>query len=143
MRTAAADHGEDGTITLFVLGLCVAVLFLGGLSLDLWRAFSERRELAGTVDAAAVAAASALDEQAFRTDGSVVLLPSAAVAVACDHLRAHADSAEPCLGIHATPDAVVVTARREVPLTLLRVLLPGQSPLEVEVTARASPRRVP
>src|ERR1700716_167274 len=43
---------ESGTITLWMLGLCLMLFLLGGISLDLWRAFSERRSLAATADAA-------------------------------------------------------------------------------------------
>jgi hypothetical protein len=48
-----------------MLGLCLMLFLLGGISLDLWRAFSERRSLAATAGAA-VAGASALDEAAYR-----------------------------------------------------------------------------
>ena len=37
---------ERGSITFWVLGLAVATLFIGGLSVDLWRVMSDRRELA-------------------------------------------------------------------------------------------------
>ena len=66
---------ESGTITLWLLGLCLMLFLLGGISLDLWRAFSERRSLAATADAAAVAGASALDEAAYRNSGAVRLVP--------------------------------------------------------------------
>jgi len=38
-------RAEHGTVTLWVLGLCIALMFLGGLSLDLWRAVAVRREM--------------------------------------------------------------------------------------------------
>lgn len=128
---------EDGSLSIWLLGLAVAVLFLGGLSLDLWRAFTERRELAGIVDAAAIAGASSLDEEAYRRDAVVVLDPSLAETTACAHLRAHGT---PCDGVSATPGAITVVAQREVPLTLLRVLAPLERPLTVEVSAQVEPR---
>ena len=67
---------ESGTITLWMLGLCLMLFLLGGISLDLWRAFSERRSLAASADAAAVAGASALDEAAYRSTGAVRLVPA-------------------------------------------------------------------
>src|SRR5262249_60080887 len=70
------DRGESGTTTLWMLGLCLMLFLLGGVSLDLWRAFSERRSLAAAADAAAVAGASALDEAAYRSSGAVRLVPS-------------------------------------------------------------------
>ena len=53
-------------ITLWVLGLAVAVLFLGGIGLDFWRAVAVRREVSVMADAAATAGANGLDESAFR-----------------------------------------------------------------------------
>src|SRR5262249_58537400 len=59
-----------------MLGLCLMLLLPGGISLDLWRAFPERRSLAAAADAAAVAGASALDEAAYRGSGAVRLVPA-------------------------------------------------------------------
>ena len=61
MTGSGADDraAEHGTITLWILGLCLMLFLLGGISLDLWRSFSERRALAATADAAALAGASA------------------------------------------------------------------------------------
>jgi Flp pilus assembly protein TadG len=137
----AGLRDDAGTLTIWMLGLCIAVLFLGGISLDLWRAFAERRELAGVVDAAAVAAGSVIDEAAFRRDGSVRLDPSAASAVACAELRRRTAPPPSCDRVVATADTIEVTASRDVPLTLLRVLLPGERPLRIEVSARVEPRR--
>jgi len=57
---------DRGFITLWVLGLTVAVLFLGGLGVDLWRAIAVRREVSAMADAAATAGANGLDESALR-----------------------------------------------------------------------------
>ncbi len=134
------SSNESGTITVWMLGLVVALLFVGGFSLDLWRAFLERRELSGAVDAAAVAASSALDEAAFREGALPRLDPVAAEAVACTYLHQHTDPPASCDRIQAGVDLVVVTASRQVPLTLLKLLLPGLPPLTVEVSARVEPR---
>ena len=56
------------------------LFLLGGISLDLWRSFSERRALAATADAAALAGASAIDEDRYRQSGDVVLVPAEAEA---------------------------------------------------------------
>lgn len=131
---------EHGSVTIWMLGLCVAVLFLGGLSLDLWRAFLERRDLAGAVDAAAVAAASALDEVVFRDDGAAELDVRKAWDVACAYLRVRTSPPVGCEGIVVTTGEISVTAQRRVELTLLRVLLRDEPDLVVQVTARAEPR---
>ncbi len=67
---------ERGSVSLFMLGLGVSLLLLGGISFDLWRLLSDRRELAALADAAAVAATSGIDADAFRNTGLVVLDPS-------------------------------------------------------------------
>ncbi|MGH3442184.1 MAG: pilus assembly protein TadG-related protein [Nitriliruptorales bacterium] len=131
---------ESGSLTIWMLGLCVAVLFLGGLSLDLWRGFLERRELAGAVDAAVIAAASVLDESEFRSSATPELEVDAARAVACDYLRERTSPPVGCEGIVVTPTEVSVTATRSLELTLLRVLLWDEPDLVVRVTARAAPR---
>ncbi len=73
-------RGECGTITLWILGLCLMLFALGGISLDLWRAFSDRRSLASAADAAAVVGGTALDVDAYRHDGVVQLDPALAKA---------------------------------------------------------------
>jgi Flp pilus assembly protein TadG len=140
--TRARDRapGERGTITLWVLGCCLMVLAVGGLSVDLWRSFSERRALAGVADAAARAGASAIDEDRYRATGDLVLVPALAVERARASIRRQLDA-------RALRDATVVTdatsvtvvVRGAVPLSLLRLVTSGE--LEVEVAAAALPVR--
>ena len=140
-RCAPAD--ETGGLAPWLLGLCVCLLFLGGISLDLWRAFGDRRVLAGIVDAAAVAGASAIDEDAYRAGGIVVLDPGAARARALEVVDRHPDAALVIARrADATPQAVTVTATGKVELTLLRVL-DLRGPLEIGVRATVEPRRSP
>ena len=80
VRGRVGGDGERGTITLWILGLCLMLFLLGGISLDLWRSFSERRALAATADAAALAGASAIDENRYRQSGDVMLVPTEAEA---------------------------------------------------------------
>lgn len=60
---------ERGSVQLFMLGLGVAILLLGGISFDLWRLIGERRELAALADSAAIAATSGVDAEYFRLEG--------------------------------------------------------------------------
>ncbi len=135
---ALQPRSEDaGSVTLWLLGLCLMLLVAGGLSLDLWRGFSERRALAHLADAAAVAGASAIDTGHFRTHGDVVLDPGAAEALA----RAHAARAEPpmalrSLTVTADTTTVTVTAAGEVPRTLLGLVAPGSWQVVVQATAQ-------
>lgn len=130
---------EHGSVTLWLLGLCVCVLLLAGLSVDLWRVMNVRRELAGLADAAAIHGATALDEAAFRTRGAVRLDPAASQARARQYLAARI-GADVGARVGRHRDRVEVTLTRRVPLSLLNVLAPDQ-PLRVVVHAEVEPRR--
>ena len=131
---------ERGTVLLWTLGLCLALFLLGGISLDLWRSFSERRALAAAADAAALSGASAIDEARYRATGAVVLVPSDAEARARASLAAQLDvAALRGFEIHATDDTVTVVAHGRAGLTLLNLL--HTADLDIEVTATATPRR--
>lgn len=133
---------ERGTVTLWVLGLCLMMLFIGGIPLDLWRAFSERRALAGMVDAAAVAGASGIDANAFRSTSTVRLDPDASQALAWESLQGQEDTRSLVdAAVEATTQHVTVTAVGKVDFTLLRIFLSGQEPLRITVRATAEPRR--
>ncbi len=137
----SSERGEGGTIVLWLLGLCMLLFALGGISLDLWRGFSARRSLAAAADAAALAGASAVDEDAYRARGVVRLDPSVAAARARAHLASQFDrSALRTVDVHADQDAVTVRVRGELRFTLLGVLDPSGD-LPVQVTATATPRR--
>ena len=134
---------ERGSITFWVLGLSIAVLFLGGLSVDLWRVMSDRRELAAVADSAAAAAASAVDVDLWREAGEIRLLNVEAVALAERVVSQHRVAGELSAPVEVTVagDSVQVTLTQEVELTLLRLLTVGEDPLLVRVisTARAAP----
>lgn len=141
-RVDGKRQTERGSITLFGLGLTMMLLFVGGFSLDLWRAHSERRALAEMADAAAAAGANAIDTAAYRIDGSLVLDPALAESYAWASLASQADQ-RALVGIPqvgATPAVVVVQIKGEVEMTLLRVLSGGE-PFEITVTAEATPVR--
>lgn len=138
------DRAEHGSITLWVLGLCVMMLFLGGISLDLWRAFSERRALAGIVDAAAVAGSNGIDVDHFRRTNALRLDRGLAEQLAAENLAAQRDtrSLESAV-VAATDTEVTVRATGRVDFTLLRVFMAGEEPFTVSVEATADPRRSP
>ena len=138
--------GEQGSITVWLLGIVVMVLFVGGLSLDLWRAFSARQLLANAADAAAIAGATGIDTARFRNTGQLALDPSTAAQRAGDSLAHQGGLPLTALpGVDVTPDPpqVVVVLTGQVRLTLLRVLLPNQPPLTIRVRAVSVPREVP
>lgn len=125
-------------MTIWMLGLCLMLLLLGGISLDLWRAFSERRALASAADAAAVAGASALDEAVYRRAGAVELAPTEAVRRATASLAGQLDRrALRDSRVRVEGELVVVEVRGSVDFSLLQLLTPGG---EFEVTVRAAAR---
>jgi Flp pilus assembly protein TadG len=135
------EHDDTGTVTLWLLGLCLMLFALGGISLDLWRSFSERRSLAATADAAALAGASAIDEDQYRSAGTLALVPSLAEARARANVAAQLDRpAFRSVAVHADREAVTVVVHGRVGFTLLGVLVPHDE-FDVQVTATATPRR--
>lgn len=138
------QHDEGGFVTLWVLGICVTLLFLGGITLDLWRAVATHQGVASAVDAAAVAGASGIDEAAYRaSDGEVVRLdPDRARTLAARSLSVQSDSASLVeVDVEATTKRVTVRAGRAVEFTFLRVLLPNEKPLTIRASAVVDPRR--
>ncbi|MCZ7536549.1 MAG: hypothetical protein M5T61_12035 [Acidimicrobiia bacterium] len=127
-------------MTLYVLGLCVAVLFLGGLSADLWRVIAVRSDLATMADGAAAAAADGLDEAALR-EGALVLDPERAALLAREHLDAQSDAGIiDDVAIDTGDGGVTVRLRSAVRFTLLGVFLDAGE-FDVTASAVAEPRR--
>jgi len=134
---------ERGTITLWLLGLGLMLLPLGGLGLDLDRAFSTRRSLGGAADAAALAGAGAIDVAAYRADGRVRLDPIRAEARARRSVAEQLDDAAvDAVRIRVDDDSVTVEVEGTVALTLLR-LLRGAEPFTVSASATARPHLRP
>jgi uncharacterized membrane protein len=136
------DRSERGTITLWVLGLCLCVLFLGGLSLDLWRGIALRRELQAMADASAIAGADGLDEQSLR-DGGAALDPARVRRLAAETLDAQSGATRvDTMTVDVVDNQVVVRMRAHAHTTLLGLAL-GDRTFDVAVRAAAEPRRVP
>jgi hypothetical protein len=129
-------------MTLWVLGLCISVLFLGGLGLDLWRVIELRRSLSATADATATAGANGLDETALRR-GETKLNPRLAERLAEEQLSIEGDAhrVDQAL-INVGDTSVDVELVGEVDFSLLGIFLAGD-PIEVHVRATAEPRRLP
>lgn len=143
MSTAPSSRSgrdERGTITIFVLGLCIAVLFLGGSVVDFWRVIAVRRELSAMADAAATAGANGLDQTSLRTGGAA-LDPAQAKSLALSELRQEAQSGIiRQVAIDADTGQVVVRLHARVHFTLLGLLL-GARDFDVGATATAHPVR--
>ena len=140
MRGGARLAAERGTVTLWLLGMCLMLFALGGISVDLWRSFSSRRAMASGADAAALAGASAVDEARYRASGVVSLVPATAETRARASLTRQFDQgAARGAEVHATDESVTVVVRGTVRFTLLGLF--GHGDFDVEVAATATPRR--
>ncbi|MBW3642288.1 MAG: hypothetical protein KY447_05175 [Actinobacteria bacterium] len=141
-----AGRGEDGVVTLWVLAVCAMALFVGGITLDLWRGIATQRAVSAAVDGAAVAGASGLDEAAFRGSGGDVVQLDLALA---RELAAETLAAQPAgeklvdVAIEVTPARITVRAGRRMEFTLLKVFLPREEPLLVHASSSVDPRRLP
>ena len=137
MRTS-----DRGSVTIWVLGLSMLLLVFGGLALDYWRGLALQRELAAVADSAAIAAASGIDEEVYRSSGELVLNEARSVSLAQAAVEWQGvEEAE--LLVVVAPDLVTVTVAGEVQLGLLGVFVDQSEPLLVRATAAASPELVP
>lgn len=130
-------------MTLWLLGLSVVLLAVGGISVDLWRVTTQRRVLAAAVDAAAAAGAGQLDVGHLRRTGELQLAAADAESVAEQALAAAAPAGMTAFVADASEASISVVAEAEVPITLLRLLLPEAPPVVVQVEAIAAPRASP
>jgi Flp pilus assembly protein TadG len=129
---------ERGTITLWVLGLSISLMFLGGLSLDLWRAVAERRQLSSMADTAATAGANGVDVEALRA-GSLVLDPTRARSIALASIGADRHStALDAVAVDVVGKRLTVSLRSHVRFSLLGIFLGGEH-FDIQVRAHAEP----
>jgi uncharacterized membrane protein len=135
-------RSDQGSVTIWMLGLSLLLLVFGGLTLDYWRALALQRELAAVADSAAIAAASGIDEEFYRATGEVVLAPERARGLAesaVEWQRVDVVS----LAVDVDPTSVSVTVTGAVELGLLGVFVDQSEPLTVRGSAAAVPVLVP
>lgn len=130
-----AKAGERGSVTLWTLGLVLVVFVLGGIGVDLWRGLAAHRQVAGVVDAAAVAAGSGIDEPAWRATGALRLDPDSVAG----RVEAVVSGHDVEVSVTVAPDGSAATVRGSttVDLTLLRLV--ATEPLHVDAVAVATP----
>lgn len=102
---------EDGTVTVLVVGLTLALLLVAGLVFDGGAVLAARREANDLADNAARAAAQAVDVTALRSGASVALDPLAAEVAAEEYLAATGHDGEVVVGTDRVEVTVAVTAR--------------------------------
>ena len=133
-RAARRLRNERGSVLITGLLLTLALLMVLGAAVDIGHAFIVRRDLTSLADAAALAGAQQLDQQAIH-QGQLALNPQQAQTAALATLtgqpgiQAHAD---------ATAADVHVQVTRRFPTLLLHLV--GLSDLIVSAQADAAPR---
>ncbi len=131
---------ERGSVTIWMLGLSVLLLLFGGLALDFWRGLALQRELAAVADSAAIAAASGIDEEHYRSTGVVLLDPTRARALALTSIDFQdVDLSSVSSTTSADRTSVTVIVIDELELGLLGVFVDESEPLTVRASATASP----
>lgn len=129
-----AWRSERGTVTVFVVGLTLALMMVAGLVYDGGRILAARRQAHDVADNAARAGAQAVDVDALRAGAPVELDPLAAQVAAEDHLALTGHVGE----VSVTGDSVEVT----VTITTSMVLLQLAGVPERTVTASGRARLV-
>lgn len=136
---------ERGSVTFWMLGLAMCVLTIGVLAVDLWDLMANRRELAVIADSAAVAAASAIDEGAWRSGSGIVLDPRLASDRALAIIHAHREVTDeielPSDWISVDPLAGIVEVRlvKNVDASLLGLL--GRETTRIGASSQATATR--
>ena len=110
-------RSEEGTVTVLVVGLTLALLLVAGLVYDGGAVLAARRQANDLADNAARAAAQAVDVDVLRADASVALDPLAAEAAAEEYLAATGHDGE----VMVTADRVAVTVAVTARMTLLQL----------------------
>ncbi|HEX2154838.1 MAG TPA: pilus assembly protein TadG-related protein [Acidimicrobiia bacterium] len=134
---------DEGSITLWMVGLVMVVFAVGGISIDLWRGLAAHRHVASVADAAAVAAGSGIDETTWRLEGRLILEPAHVAERVAAAVAAQSGEGIVDYRVTTVPDGsrATVTASTQVELTLLALLADG--PIEVSAHASASPTLSP
>jgi Flp pilus assembly protein TadG len=126
---------ERGQIIVLVAILMVGLVAVVGLVTDGGLVFSQRRDLQNAADAAALAGAMQIDENAYRASGAVVLDEGAARQAAEAYLAAESDISYSVL---VRPARVEVSVSRQASTGFLKVI--GIDSFEISANASAEPR---
>lgn len=126
---------DRGSVTIWMLGLVLILLGVGGIVLDLWRVLDAKHRVELMADAAALAGAAELDEDRYRSVGAVELDEGAASARARSVLPADVGPT----WVTASPSTIRVVVEERVELSLLELLLPTEEAVTVRGVASAGP----
>lgn len=135
---------DRGSVTIWILGLSILILMFGGLALDLWRVIAVQRQAGALADAAAVAAATGIDEAHYRSTGEILLDPDRAgglgfASIADQEVEIVSSSVQ----VAADGSEVEVEVVDEIVGGFVAFFSGDGGILRVTVTATAEPRLVP
>ncbi len=138
---------ERGSAPVWFLGLSLCVLMVGAMSAELWRAIGERQELVAMADAAAIAAAAAIDLDHYRATGDAVIDRAEASARALQVIAGSSGgddlSIAPSVIVADDGSSVAVVLTRRVPFGLIRILALDDQGFSVTGLAIAYPYSPP
>ena len=138
---------ERGSAPVWFLGLSLCVLMVGAMSAELWRAIGERQELVAIADAAAVAAASAIDVDHYRATGEAVIDRAGASMRALQVIAGSSGgtdlSTSPSVDVAGDGSSVTVELTRAVPFGLIKLLALDDRGFSVTASAIAYPYSPP
>jgi Flp pilus assembly protein TadG len=138
---------ERGSAPVWFLGLSLCVLMVGAMSAELWRAIGERQELVAMADAAAIAAAAAIDLDHNRSTGEAVIDREEAAMRALRVIAGSSGGADlsttPSVAIAGDGSSVTVELTREVPFGLIKILALDDQGFSVTGVAIAYPYSPP
>ena len=141
MRRHRVGDERGDAMVVFVVGLLLVILPLGGISVDLWHSISDERALQSAADAAAAAGAGGIDANAYRYQHRLALDPTLAAGRATASLAGQ--TGLPALSsppeISVASEQITVVLREDVHLTLLRIVA-GDRPIRIVATASSAPR---
>jgi Flp pilus assembly protein TadG len=138
------QRGE--ALVVWCVGLAVLLLPLGGVSVDLWHGISVERSLQDAASSAAAAGASGIDATEYRQSGVVDLQPDLVQNLVAANLQHQTDlpAGYRVSLLTVRGGTVTVQLKEELPLTLLRILVPHRTlDLSATATARATPSGAP
>ena len=129
---------------MWMLGLSLVLLLLGGTVIDFWRALALQRELAAIADSASVAAAAGIDEELYRLTGEVLIEPARAAGLGSAYVASQdVDLLELSVSSALDGSSVTVLVVDELELGLMGVFVGETEPITVTAEATAVPVLVP
>jgi hypothetical protein len=137
---------ERGMSALPVVLLIFLLLSAGGLGFDLYRLIVTRQTVVGIVDSAAIAGATAVDEERyFESEGEVVVLDPQLARERALASMASQGTTLVTASIDIAPDEqeITVEGAADMDFALLRLLLPTLDTARVRARASSTPRRAP